>query len=242
MLARGTAKGPARLRGTLARRSIVRVPGPLSCLQALASNTGGSPNAGLRRKLTCAFGSLLVAGFVGMAACGPSVQSIYEGNVRFEHCYRLDLDVDIAATHRAACWKEWLGSYTYGQPRDRIDYATRRIHAFASGDTSRPELDIGSKRKPVARQFYLVVPTSTSVYSPPAPVATPWDGDAGSVPDAAVSKLDAGAPIPGEACRTTCAAKLETCRRPCETDAAKPAPRCKTCAPDYKACMRRCFE
>lgn len=29
---------------------------------------------------------------LGASSCGPSVQSIYEGNVRFEHCYRLDLD------------------------------------------------------------------------------------------------------------------------------------------------------
>src|SRR5687768_4415792 len=43
---------------------------------------------------------------LGLAlACGPSVQSIHEGSVRFEHCYRLDLDLDIAPGHREACWK-----------------------------------------------------------------------------------------------------------------------------------------
>jgi len=60
-------------------------------------------------------------------ACGPSVQSIHEGGVRFEHCYRLDLDEEVTPGHREACWKEWLASYTYGQSADRIDYARRRI-------------------------------------------------------------------------------------------------------------------
>ena len=41
--------------------------------------------------------ALLAALLFGLglgAACGPSVQSIHEGNVRFEHCYRLDLELD----------------------------------------------------------------------------------------------------------------------------------------------------
>src|SRR3954466_12347873 len=54
------------------------------------------------------------------ASCGPSVQSIYEGDVRFEHCYRLDLELDVATTHRQACWTTWLDRYTYGQSRDRL--------------------------------------------------------------------------------------------------------------------------
>ena len=75
------------------------------------------------------------------AACGPSVQSIYEGNVRFEHCYRLDIDPHIAPTHREACWREWKQTYTYGQTRDRVEYAERRIRALAWGDDRRPVLD-----------------------------------------------------------------------------------------------------
>src|SRR5664279_5049259 len=83
------------------------------------------PRSVLGRPALTAF-FLLCAG----GACGPSVQSINEGNVRFEHCYRLDLEVDAAPTHREACWKEWLGLYTYGQPRDRIEYARKRARAF----------------------------------------------------------------------------------------------------------------
>ena len=159
--------------------------------------------------------ALTVAGF----ACGPSVQSIYEGNVRFEHCYRLDLEVDTAPTHRQACWNEWLQMYTYGQPRDRIEYARRRVHAFAHSDVDRPTLDIGDSKKSEARQFYLVVPAPTSVHASPPPIATRWYGDAGSAPAAAVPTL---ASAPEDPCASACHAAYATCSAPCDPDAGRP--------------------
>jgi hypothetical protein len=177
---------------------------------------------------------LTVAGF----ACGPSVQSIYEGNVRFEHCYRLDLEVDTAPTHRQACWNEWLGMYTYGQPRDRIEYARRRVRAFASGDADRPTLDIGDVKRAEARQFYLVVPAPTSVHASPPPIATRWYGDAGAAPAAVVTPV---APAPQDECSRACRETYSACSAPCDPDASKPDPGCKTCDPDYKTCMKRCF-
>jgi len=192
------------------------------------------------------FGPLLVALLgvlavgVAVSACGPSVQSIYESNVRFEHCYRLDLEVDAAPTHREACWKEWLGMYTYGQPRDRIEYARRRAQAFASGDANRPSLDIGdaSTRKSEARQFYLVVPSPTSVHAPPPPIATRWYADAGSAPAATTEQAEA----PSDQCVAGCRGKHTECEESCATDAGKADPGCKPCDPDYKACMKRCFQ
>jgi hypothetical protein len=185
-------------------------------------------------RLGVVLGVLLVAG-----ACGPSVQSIYEGNVRFEHCYRLDLEVDTAPTHREACWKEWLGTYTYGQPRDRIEYARRRVHAFATGDTARPRLEIDDAKKAEARQFYLVVPAPTSAHAPPPPIATRWYGDTGSAPSAprAAPRVP-----PGDNCGASCRDSYSDCARACDADAAAPDPRCKTCDPEYKACMKRCFQ
>ena len=173
------------------------------------------------------------------AACGPSVQSIYEGNVRFEHCYRLDLEVDTAPTHREACWKEWLGMYTYGQPRDRIEYARRRVRAFSTGDQDCPKLNIGDSKNTEARQFYLVVPAPTSVHAPPPPIATRWYGDAGSPP---ATPAAATAAAPEDECGSTCRESFEHCSSPCDAEARKPNPGCKACDPDYKACMKRCFQ
>jgi hypothetical protein len=191
------------------------------------------------------FGPLLLAvcGVLGFgaaaAACGPSVQSIYEGNVRFEHCYRLDLEVDTAPTHREACWKEWLGMYTYGQPRDRIDYARRRAQAFANGDINRPSLHIAdtTPQRSEARQFYLVVPSPTSVHAPPAPVATRWYADAGSPPSVTTEQEAA----PGDPCVAGCRGKHTECDETCAGDAGKGEP-CKACDSNYKACMKRCFQ
>jgi hypothetical protein len=187
--------------------------------------------------------SFLTALFVLTAggACGPSVQSIYEGNVRFEHCYRLDLEVDTAPTHREACWKEWLGMYTYGQPRDRIEYARRRARAFATGDVDCPKLDIGDTKKAEARQFYLVVPAPTSVHAPPPPIATRWYGDAGT-PPATPTATAPLASAPQDDCGSGCRDGYQTCTHSCDPDADKPNPACKACDPDYRACMKRCFQ
>jgi hypothetical protein len=213
---------------------------------AQSGKTGAVPLASQNgNRLTARRVFFGLAAFVGLTAlltgisCGPSVQSIYEGNVRFGHCYKLDLEVDTAPTHREACWKEWLGMYTYGQPRDRIEYARRRARSFATGDLDRPKLDIGDSKKAEARQFYLVVPAPTSVHAPPPPIATRWYGDAGAAPAAPLAAL---AVAPGDKCGTDCRETYETCARPCDPEAGKPDPACKACDPDYKTCMKRCFQ
>ena len=187
---------------------------------------------------------VMLSAFIAAGACGPSVQSIYEGNVRFEHCYRLDLEVDTAPTHRRACWTEWLGMYTYGQPRDRIEYARRRVHSFASGDLDRPTLDIGDGKKAEARQFFVVVPSPTSVHAPPPPIATRWYGDAGTAPTSPTTEqVTAKAPAPEDKCSSACRDGLSDCQRACGApDAGKPEPACKICDSDYKGCMKRCFK
>ena len=221
-------------------------------LQARSGKTGavlsGSQNQGKRqappplrfRWATASLIALLVTG-----ACGPSVQSIYEGNVRFEHCYRLDLEVDTAPTHRRACWSEWLNMYTYGQPRDRIEYARKRLHSFADGDSARPTLDIGEGKQAEARQFYLVVPAPTSVHAPPPPIATRWYGDAGTAPTAPTAPTEPTTEqtaAPEDKCSGSCRDNLSICQRACMGDAGKPEQTCKICDSDYKTCMKRCFQ
>jgi hypothetical protein len=203
---------------------------------------------------------LALVTFCAAGSCGPSVQSIYEGNVRFEHCYRLDLEVDTAPTHRRACWSEWLSRYTYGQPRDRIEYARRRMHAFSNGDADRPSLDIGEAKKTEARQFYLVVPAPTSAHAPPPPIATRWFGDAGTSPTSPTSPTAPTAPTasaseqvqapqapqappaPQDKCSLACRETFVKCQAPCDADAGQPQASCKSCDGDYKTCMKRCFQ
>jgi hypothetical protein len=211
-------------------------------------NEGGPPVSPPRR-----FPSAVLLGLLALiagGACGPGVQSIYEGNVRFEHCYRLDLEVDTAPTHRRACWNEWLERYTYGQPRDRIEYARRRVHSFANGDVDHPTLDIGDDKKAEARQFYLVVPAPTSAHAPPAPIAKRWYADAGTEPTEPTAptaptaeRVAAQASAPEDKCSEPCRASLGSCQLACAApDAGKPDAACKLCDSDYKTCMKRCFQ
>lgn len=173
----------------------------------------------------------------GVFGCGPSVQSIYEGNVRFEHCYRLDLEQDVAITHRKACWTTWLDRYTYGQSRDKLEYARRRVRAFPSGDTDRPQLKLGESPGSDMRQFYLVVPAPTSVHAPPPPIATRMNI---SEPPPASSSDSLAKPAPGEDCSAACLAAFTSCNKACDPAAKSTA--CKSCDPDYKKCMQRCFD
>ncbi|MFZ5895789.1 MAG: hypothetical protein ACOY0T_32330 [Myxococcota bacterium] len=198
-------------------------------------------SGGFRRVATALRAVCLLSGIALASAlassCGPSVQSIYEGDVRFEHCYRLDLDLNIAPSHREACWKQWLTSYTYGQPRDRIEYARRRVRAFGSGDVTRPSLDSGTQARSERRQFYLVVPEPTSAHASPPPLATVIPPSDSAAPPA---------PEPPRAPAATCAAACDSSWRSCETacapDGGASETACKSCVPDYKRCMKRCFE
>lgn len=202
-------------------------------------------------RLRFLLGSAVAAGGAArlLVACGPSMQSIYEGNVRFEHCYRLDLDTNISPTHRRACWAEWRQIYTYGQSGDRIDYANRRLGALASGDVSRPllALDAGPTASVAAAESPL--PANLHV-SPPSTVkpVSPASRDAGAEPrDAGEEPRDAGPPLPPAAdCTRACQAEWAVCGAPCratdEGDTAQaPSKSCKRCDADYKKCVRRCL-
>jgi hypothetical protein len=173
---------------------------------------------------------------LGQLACGPSVQTIYEGNVRFEHCYRLDLDTAKAPSHRHACWRNWLQVYTYAQPRDRIEYARRRVRSLEVGDPDRPVLNLGRSRSE-PRSWYLSGPAPVNAHAPP-PATVSAGAPPRQRPEPAFA--DAGPPPPGEQCTAGCRAAWQDCLTPCSD--AGPGGDCGRCEPDYLACMRRCLE
>jgi hypothetical protein len=199
--------------------------------------------------------SLLLVG-LGCFACGPSLNTVHEGAVRFEHCYGVDLNPRAEPVQRKACWQLWVSSYTVGQPRDRIEYAQRRLHALDGSDDACPTLALGRDRPPEARQFYLVVPTPTSVHTTPPPVATVVQaGDAGvpsEVPGAERSKTDGGAASggaktsdgskapPAASCASRCLGAWQSCDAACSN--ARTGSSCAECKATYSKCMRGCFE
>lgn len=140
--------------------------------------------------------------------CGPSIQPIHEGGVRFEHCYRLDLDPKIAPAHRHACWKQWLEVYSYGQSRDRLEYSQRRLRDLEAGDPNPPQLDLDQQQAREARQFYMATPAPTSVHAPPPPMAP---------------AAETGPLAPGDACVTNCRTARTACLARCEGPPVDPA-------------------
>jgi hypothetical protein len=200
----------------------------------------GTLNAIVRKAALFTGSGLLLGALAGAPGCGPSVQSIYEGNVRFEHCHRLDLDPGIAPTHRHACWREWLRLYTYGQVRDRIEHARARVRSLEQGDTSKPSLKLDGTRRPEERSWYLSSPAPTSASQPPPSTAPAWDGGRGGALDGGSPDAAKYTPAPQAPCTLSCRGDWEDCRRGCAADAASKA--CGVCEPDYKKCMRRCFD
>src|SRR5437868_3840856 len=81
-----------------------------------------------RRRVSIAGAALLVA---VVAACGPSYQALYEGDARFEHCYALEEASLSSMQQRSDCWRDWMLRYTYGQTRDRVEYASARYRALS---------------------------------------------------------------------------------------------------------------
>lgn len=168
------------------------------------------------------------------AACGASINAVYEGDVRFERCMALDSRLDVKPTLRRACWQEWLHFYTFGQTRDRVEYATLRDKQLSkASDFDEGAWSLLNGRTPSA------VPEPTNVLAPPPMLLAT---DAG-----ALTEVDASAPAPQAAavesaappaanCAGECQASWNSCRRDCKS------PVCdKGCVTPYKRCMRRCF-
>jgi hypothetical protein len=170
------------------------------------------------------------------------VSAIYEANIRFEHCYRLDLDPNVAPGHRITCWKEWSQRYTYGQTRDRLEYARRRIATLAAGDSSRPELDLAVLDAGAGSSE---APLPTNVHAPPPPLvstATPRK-DSGAPEGPVADKPDAaGAEPPGAGCSADCRVSWKECREDCNPDAGTKRGSCKSCDADYGRCVQRCYK
>ena len=170
-----------------------------------------------------------VVAAMGTTACGASIQAVYEGDVRFEHCMALDSRPDIKPTIRKACWEEWVRFYTFGQTRDRVEHARRRERQlsassdFDEGDWSE------TPRAPAA------VPEPTTVLAPPPMMLVVDAGAPPEASDAGETVVEEGPP-PGAACAGECDESWKLCRADCRSSSCE-----KGCTGKYKRCMRRCF-
>jgi hypothetical protein len=160
------------------------------------------------------------------SGCGPSFEAIQEGDLRFAHCDRLDLDPKIAASHRLHCWREWRRVYTYGQTRDRVEYAQRRIAEVLSGDPDPPFVLPDGTR---ARRSPAGSPEPNPALSSPPPI----------VPLSGAEPTDArdGDPIGfSTGCRSRCESTRAHCAPGCESQPTG----CNACESSFHACLDNC--
>jgi hypothetical protein len=195
-----------------------------------------SPLPGLRRLA----GPALVA--AGAAACGPSFQAVYEGDVHFEHCYATD-QRNVAPDVKKECWRDWLRGYTYGQSNDRVEYAATRFSQLSLDPTLPSEEAPGARggaRKP---EHTLAAPVPTSAFAPPPNVN---NVERREVPDASAPPSDAGrggrpprasaaSAAPGTECVALCEERWSACRGSCKDHD------CDACDRTYRACAPACF-
>jgi hypothetical protein len=187
---------------------------------------------------------------VACLACGPSFQVIYEGNARFEHCYALEESPQTPGPEKVDCWRDWSERYTYGQTRDRINYATSRYVALAqSASLPTDEAMMMAAPGMTTRPSSITAPAPTNAFAPPPKVLEDYDASASAPlrarsgerpPPPARAEAGAPPPLPGAACSEGCQEKLRGCQAGCG-DAGARTSACASCERAYPACMRSCF-
>ena len=194
------------------------------------------------------------------AACGPSFQAIHEGSSRFEHCYALEEDPRTAMHEKADCWRDWSEHYTFGQTRDRIQYATARYVALSQANVPTDEALMMAAPGVTPRVSTITAPAPTNAFAPPpkvldadggegTPTVQMGDQSPGHLPEIdagapEVTTVELPAPLPAAACTDACGATFRDCASGC---VAVPGPQskdraCPTCEKKYKACVRACLK
>jgi hypothetical protein len=194
------------------------------------------PVALLRFSVTACAASALSTG------CSLTYQSLYEGDARFEHCYRLDEEKEVQAQEKQRCWHDWSTKHTYGQSRDRIDYALARERALgqtlASGETA--------PRGLVFPGGIIWAPQPMSAFAPPpqimsrdagAPQTAERTPTAASLSDHPSGLPSASPMAPGANCGGACSKTWSQCGEQCnKTNGCQSG-----CDDRYRVCMRSCF-
>lgn len=194
---------------------------------------------GNRRPRIAWVAALGLTGALGLA-CGPSFQAVYECDVRFEHCYALDQG-SASNDVKKECWREWLHAYTYGQSRDRVEYAAQRFSELSIGSTL-PSIDV-PEHDPDRAKRASAGPLPTSAFVPPPNVAERAPSAESSSPTAPAppasaavsSRTAAGEGAPGAACESRCLERWNGCKDGCK------GPTCEHCDRAYRACVPACF-
>jgi hypothetical protein len=190
---------------------------------------------------------VLLAVLAGMLfACGPSFQVVYEGDSRFEHCYALDENPNVLMQQKSDCWADWMKHYTYGQTRDRVEFAAMRFRAITRADTlPTDEAVMGAAPGEGTNGRILAAPAPTNAFAPPPKTSVDTDSGAPIIPatppgPSTSSPLNPELPAPtphppGTNCVDSCSDKWQACHGSCIQNA------CAVCDRIYAKCAKGCF-
>lgn len=222
--------------------------------------TGRGKGRGARGLVAAGLGAGILVALVVCGACGPSFQAIYEGDARFERCYALEENPLTSMSKKADCWRDWSEHYTYGQTRDRVQYAIARYVALsAASEAPTDEAMMLAAPGVTPRLTNIAAPAPTSAFAPPPKVLS-------DAPDADVErpnerasdrvKVVTGSPHgpdassepvpPSQACADGCLTDYRACRAQCVGPKADArvlgGVPCRACDGTYRGCMHTCFE
>lgn len=110
-------------------------------------------------------------GIFATLGCGPSFQALYEGDARFEHCYALEDSGSGTMQKRADCWRDWIDHYTFGQTRDRVQYASNRYRALTNAALPTDE-GMMSAAPGAGQEGTTGAPAPTNAFAPPPTTAS----------------------------------------------------------------------
>jgi hypothetical protein len=236
--------------------------GLLHLLSSSAPTKVSDPSLLRHRRFVCAVRVAMGMGCISIfslaAGCTPRYQSLYDSDVRFEHCYRVDEERQVAIIDKLQCWQDWNRHHSYGQSRDRISYAVARERtlgqALAAGEKAVPRGAAGESAG--------TLPQPMTAYAPPPPTMTPASAPGESAGDhggrsgvrepaategatrvatssLAMSSVDGATPMvdaPGASCSGGCGKTWANCKHQC------PSGNCRTsCDEQYRGCMKGCF-
>lgn len=192
------------------------------------------------RSLAAALKALVVALGGVAVGCGPSFAAVHEGESRFEHCYALDENPNETLEKKAACWSDWAQRHTYGQTRDRVQYAVQRHRALSRVPVlPTDEAMMGAAPGEGVQPQHVAAPAPTSAFAPP-PKTLEADGGSDAAPGARLPESGVAVPVSAPpksmavACAYDCESTWTGCRSGCDKK------RCDECDRTYKTCLRKC--
>lgn len=177
--------------------------------------------------------ALPVAAFLVLvvSSCGASYQSLYEGEVLFEHCYRLDENPHVPQRQRLQCWRNWSREHGHSQPRDRVEYALQRQRELTPYSPSTQDVSADSQPTELANAP-VRAPEPTSAFTAPPSLHTNQQTD--TKPSRSLASVP-----PAQSCVQTCQTGWDTCAKACgniQTSECRDA-----CDQAYRVCGNLCF-